>query len=233
MLFWAILLWVIMLYLYIYDIPSYTCPVRESIILPTYDDITVISKSPKIIVYPEFLTTFEIETLIKTAEPLLKRSTVVGTDISNSVESPDRTSETCFLNDDLPIVNKIKARINKYSKMPIENIESLQVLRYTPGQQYKPHYDYFITDDQTAPQRVETFLIYLNDVEAGGETEFPELGIKIKPQTGLALFWENGRQVGDLVIPDPKTLHAGTPVKSGIKWAMNVWIRNKPIKSSL
>ena len=46
----------------------------------------------------------------------------------------------------------------------------LQVLRYGNGQQYKPHFDSL---DNDSP-RTATVLVYLSDVEEGGETTFPD-----------------------------------------------------------
>lgn len=57
----------------------------------------------------------------------------------------------------------------------IENGEDIQVLRYEPGQKYDPHYDYFADKENIARggHRIATVLMYLTDVEKGGETVFP------------------------------------------------------------
>ncbi|CAG7884959.1 unnamed protein product, partial [Brassica rapa] len=53
--------------------------------------------------------------------------------------------------------------------------EGLQVLHYEEGQKYEPHYDYFVDEFNTknGGQRMATMLMYLTDVEEGGETVFP------------------------------------------------------------
>lgn len=57
----------------------------------------------------------------------------------------------------------------------LENGEDIQVLRYEPGQKYEPHYDYFVDKVNIARggHRIATVLMYLTDVEKGGETVFP------------------------------------------------------------
>ena len=36
-----------------------------------------------------------------------------------------------------------------------------------------------------------TFMIYLSDVESGGRTVFPTIGVSVPPIAGSALFWMN------------------------------------------
>ena len=69
---------------------------------------------------------------------------------------------------------------------------------------------------------------YLNDVEEGGETWFPKLGVKIKPKPGKAALWHNLNK--SQTACHPMSEHAGTPVIKGTKWAINVWIRQRPEK---
>ena len=40
-------------------------------------------------------------------------------------------------------------------------------------------------------ERLATFMIYLNHVEAGGYTVFPELNVRIPPVKNAAAFWYN------------------------------------------
>jgi prolyl 4-hydroxylase len=105
--------------------------------------------------------------------------------------------------------------------------EYMQLLRYQEGQEYRPHRDYLppslITplEEGGAGQRESTVIIYLNDVENGGETEFIELHKKIAPKMGRILAFKNLHPDGS---PDTRTLHAGLPVKSGAKWIGTLWI---------
>lgn len=107
--------------------------------------------------------------------------------------------------------------------------ESLQVLHYSVGE-YLPHFDYF---DPALPgsqpvlaqggQRIMTFIVYLNTVEAGGETLFPALDLKVQPKQGRVVMFDN---VSNGKI-DPLSLHASAPVLVGEKWAMTRWIRER------
>ncbi len=50
-----------------------------------------------------------------------------------------------------------------------------QILHYQPMEKYEPHWDYFVDPVNTGNggQRLATMLMYLSDVEEGGETVFP------------------------------------------------------------
>lgn len=63
-----------------------------------------------------------------------------------------------------------------------ENGEATQVLRYGPGQKYEGHYDYFFdrVHNQRGGHRYATVLMYLNNVEEGGETVFPNAKVTLK-----------------------------------------------------
>jgi 2OG-Fe(II) oxygenase superfamily len=54
--------------------------------------------------------------------------------------------------------------------------------------------------------RILTFFLYLSDVEEGGETNFPVLGISVKPKKGKALLWPSVKNE-DLLQHEPRTLH--------------------------
>jgi prolyl 4-hydroxylase len=65
-------------------------------------------------------------------------------------------------------------------------------------------------------------VIYLNDVELGGETAFPEIGLTVTAKKGSAVYFEycNSQEH-----TDPLTLHAGLPVLKGEKWIATKWMR--------
>ena len=112
---------------------------------------------------------------------------------------------------------------------PLERGEGLQILRYRPGAQYKPHFDYF---DPSQPgtarmverggQRVGTLIIYLRAPEAGGATVFPDAGLEVAPVPGNAVFFSY-----DQPVPATLTLHGGAPVLAGEKWVATKWMRQR------
>ncbi len=109
--------------------------------------------------------------------------------------------------------------------------ETFQGQRYMPGQEFQGHYDYFNTlapywpnESRRGGQRCWTAMAYLNDVAEGGATDFPMLGISIPPQAGLLLMWNNALPDGS---PNPDSMHAGTPVVSGVKYVITKWFRTR------
>lgn len=137
-----------------------------------------------------------------------------------------RTSKTHYFHRD-EVAQRVLRGILK--RLGIETrekqVESVQGTSYDVGCQYKEHYDYIFDMDNVIRngQRNWTILVYLNDDYTGGKTRFIKHDITVDPQANTALIWNNIH--GDKV--DPNTLHEATPVKSGIKYVLQIWIRNK------
>jgi hypothetical protein len=109
--------------------------------------------------------------------------------------------------------------------------ENLSLLRYEPGEEYRPHVDYLRSgtfgnvDDPSQPgQRVHTVFTFLDQVESGGQTDFPRIGLRIKPARGRIVHFLNCRADGS---PDPLTVHAGRPVLAGTKYLATIWTRER------
>lgn len=158
------------------------------------------------------------------------RSTVAGYGNEQSVTSDARTSSTSTLSPEDPIVKIIDQRMADELQIPLINGESFQGQIYTAGQEFKDHTDYFTGDSYInhclhSGQRTWTFMLYLNDVDSGGETEFPNLKKKIKPKKGMAVVWKNSDGTDKEYVD---TLHAGRPVKKGKKIIVTKWFREKP-----
>lgn len=110
--------------------------------------------------------------------------------------------------------------------------ETIQGQRYLPGQEFRAHYDAFDTSADYWPdekrrggQRSWTAMGWLSDVEEGGATEFPRIGVAFPPQTGTLLVWNNMLPGG---APNIDVFHAGLPVVRGAKYIFTKWFRTRP-----
>ncbi len=192
------------------------------------------SESPRVYTVKSILSLLECEYLIATAEPALKRATTVHPESGESLQHEFRTSWSMnfdLVTEDL-VVQMIKTRLASVGGLPVTHSEPLAVMRYHPTQEYKPHYDFLDLNaayrDQalaSGGQRVVSILTYLSDVDRGGGTQFPELGLTIEPVRGKALAFKNCNEAGE---PDERTLHAGLPVEQGEKWLASLWLRENP-----
>ena len=195
-------------------------------------DILFALNAPRIILFGGLLSDEECDQMVKLAEPKLTRSTVVNTATGSYDVHPDRTSRGGhFQRGENELVRRIETRISELISFPVENGEPIQILHYVPGAEYKPHFDYF---DPQLPgnekvlamggQRVATLIMYLNDVEAGGSTVFPEVGIDVLPKKGNAVYFAYTTEDSQL---DARSLHGGSPVQAGAKWIATKWIRQR------
>ncbi|HEY0012124.1 MAG TPA: 2OG-Fe(II) oxygenase, partial [Allosphingosinicella sp.] len=110
--------------------------------------------------------------------------------------------------------------------------ESVQGQRYEVGQQFKPHFDYFFASESyyadaaaRGGQRTWTAMLFLNEPEAGGHTDFPTAGVSVAPATGTLLVWNNMTAAGRC---NEYALHHGTPVLAGRKYVLTKWFRERP-----
>ncbi|HVA54369.1 MAG TPA: 2OG-Fe(II) oxygenase [Gammaproteobacteria bacterium] len=192
------------------------------------------NKSMAVSEYPQILADNLCDYLVNLAAPRLLPSGVVNPITGNPLKTKLRTSSS--MNYQLSmydmVVGYICRRLSALVGMPASHAEPISVLRYLPGEEYKPHYDYFTVDEHSMPQvqdangqRTVTVFMYLNKVDAGGETEFPRLAIKVLPEKGTAVAFLNCDAKGQ---PDLDTLHAGLPVIRGEKWLATVWFRERP-----
>jgi len=149
-------------------------------------------------------------------------------------ESGFRTSYSGDLDPYDSFVKGIGRRIDDLLGVDPKIGEAIQGQRYLPGQQFKPHNDWFYTSEKywlderkRGGQRSWTTMAFLNEVEEGGETHFTEIGIKIEPKPGVLLVWNNALPDGR---PNEQTMHAGTPVVKGAKYIITKWYRTRAWK---
>ncbi|TXH72314.1 MAG: 2-oxoglutarate-dependent dioxygenase [Lysobacteraceae bacterium] len=187
-------------------------------------------RNPQILLFGDFLSKDECDRLVEIARPRMQRS--LTTDIRTGADKVDtvRTSRGMFFGrGETPLVAAVEARIARLLAWPVENGEHLQVLHYRPGERYEPHYDYFDPNgDGTGPvlarggQRVATLLMYLREPERGGDTTFPDLGLRFGARRGCALFFSYPNPH-----PSSMTRHGGAPVVAGEKWVATKWLRER------
>jgi prolyl 4-hydroxylase len=143
-----------------------------------------------------------------------------------------RTSESCNLRIEDPVNRNVESKINALIGIDARHGETIQGQRYAVGQQFKPHHDFFFTTEPYWPemerqggQRTWTAMIFLNDVEAGGQTYFPRANVRVTPRAGNLLAWNNLDEYGE---PNGYSLHTGCPVESGVKYVITKWYRERP-----
>jgi prolyl 4-hydroxylase len=189
---------------------------------------------PRVVIFGEFLSHEECDALIAASEAKIVPSLVVDPETGEFVPNTGRTSSgTHFMHAENALVSRIEARVESLLGFRVAQQEPMQILHYTVGAEYKPHYDYF---DPAEPgskgplanggQRIATLVMYLSDVEAGGSTIFPSMGFEVKPRKGYAVYFESLDASGGL---DQRTLHGGSPVGQGEKWIATKWIRENNV----
>lgn len=189
-----------------------------------------ISESPQITVIRGFMSSDECDYVINRGAPALRHSQTGDPLAGQATVNQTRTSSDMGFDVERMdiVIRLIEERMAAACGVPREHGEPLVLLHYAPGQEYKNHFDFIDTGEwetRFGGQRVVTFLVYLNDVEAGGATVFPRANLSMRGNKGDALFFRNVTASGE---PDPLTLHHGAPVEAGEKWLASKWIRERP-----
>ncbi|MGN7300140.1 2OG-Fe(II) oxygenase [Ferdinandcohnia sp. SAFN-114] len=181
-------------------------------------------EEPLIVILGNVLSDEECDELISLSKDKIHRSKISNARVDNM-----RTSSSTFLEEsENIIVSRIEKRISQIMNIPTEHGEGLQILNYQIGQEYKAHFDFFTSTNKVINNpRISTMVMYLSDVEHGGETYFPKLNFSVSPQKGMAVYFEYFYNDQDL---NEQTLHGGAPVIVGDKWAATQWMRRKRIK---
>lgn len=119
------------------------------------------------------------------------------------------------------LAQKINAYGQQYAAeadIPFGEMEQMQMLHYQAGDGfYQPHYD-----NMPASPRDFSAVLYLNDVEDGGETVFLNFDIGVKPIKGnLILFPANFAFIHEAITP-----------RSEDKFAVVTWFKSVVDRSS-
>lgn len=197
-------------------------------------EVELLSDSPRIGMVRDFAPKRLCEWLIAAANEQLQQAGVTDAATGQFAADPARTNryaQVRLFDYPLPLLF-LREQMASVVGQPTANFEVMNVLSYDPGQEYRPHHDYmdpaakgFRQELAERGQRVATFLVYLNDDFEGGETRFVDLDIEFRGETGDALFFLSTSPDGTI---DTRTRHAGLPPKTGSKWLLSQWVRNRP-----
>lgn len=172
-----------------------------------------------------FLSGKQCATLIAQIDAHRRPSTL----LSDNPEDGFRTSDSCDLDRWAADIRPIDEGIAALLGIAPEKGETIQGQRYAPGQQFRAHHDFFFETErywervrQDGGQRTWTAMVYLNDVEEGGATWFPQAGFRVTPKRGRLLIWNNMAPDGS---PNGLTLHEGSAVVAGTKYVITKWFR--------
>jgi prolyl 4-hydroxylase len=194
-----------------------------------------IPDGPWIITIDDFLSSKEADRLIVLGHEMgYERSTDIGDEIDvgvyEGVVSSGRTSVNSWCYDKCaedPLVIQVFERLNNLTHIPLNNSESLQLLKYEEGQLYSEHHDYaWYEYDKIGGPRILTVFMYLNDVEEGGSTRFTKLDLSVTPKKGRALLWPSVLNEDPHAV-DERTNHEALPVIRGVKYGANAWYHQR------
>lgn len=190
--------------------------------------IQVPEKRVELFFVREFLGPSECAAICELIDQERRPSTIAD---SNGQEA-FRTSETCDLDDNHPLVSSVNNTLSELTGIPEGLGEPIQGQRYAVGQEFKPHTDTFNPGGPDfyehcadMGQRTWTAMLFLNEPEAGGATRFKTLKKNFQPETGKLLLWNNLKPDGR---PNNSTLHQGMPVRKGTKYIITKWYRQLP-----
>jgi prolyl 4-hydroxylase len=190
--------------------------------------------SPLVRSHPAFIEPEISRWIIQRAKGRLSPALVYDASVGKTTTHVTRTNKSVTFNllDTDFVCVLVQSRMAACLGLPFRHFEAMTVLHYDVGEQISEHFDFV---DPNVPdyerhirergQRVVTFLVYLNDDYAGGETEFPRLGVRHKGERGEGFFFVNAFADGR---PDVRTLHAGRAPLSGEKWIVSQFIKSQP-----
>mmetsp|Transcript_35437 Transcript_35437/g.77715 ORF Transcript_35437/g.77715 Transcript_35437/m.77715 type:complete len:498 (+) Transcript_35437:99-1592(+) len=215
-------------------------------------EIETLSLKPLVVSVKGFIEPDECDYIQEEAGPHMRYSGVSLMDKDKGRPASDwRTSQSTFLHatNDTPVLYEIEQRTASLTRIPRQNQEDTQVLRYGHSEKYDAHHDFFNPElYQSSPGTLEliengrrnrqaTVFWYLSDVAKGGETVFPRFGgapqphdfkdctkgLRVRPEKGKVIIFYDLLPNGKM---DDLSLHGGCPVIDGVKWAANKWVWN-------
>jgi prolyl 4-hydroxylase len=191
--------------------------------------------SPLVRVFPNFVPDSACAWLIEQARPNLRRALIYDPVGGKDIADHMRTNSAAgfdLMHADL-VQAAVQWRMSVAVGVPIGHMEGPTVLHYAVGEEITNHYDFvnpripnYQAEIEKRGQRIVTFLVYLNDDYEGGETDFPDLGLRYHGAKGNGIFFTNALPNGQ---PDLRMVHAGLPPKDNEKWLMSQFVRNRVV----
>lgn len=198
-------------------------------------EVRATCRSPDLALFDNVLSAEECDALIELSRERMAPSMVMASG-ENMVDSTFRSSSGGhFEGGSSTLLNTLQARIAELTQWPASFQENWAIARYLPGQQFKPHWDFFDTDPTKANhraamasggQRIGTVVLYLSDMLSGGGTVFDFAGLEVRPRKGSAVYFAYQLSDGGM---DVSSMHSGAPVNQGEKWIASVWLRERPV----
>ena len=202
-----------------------------------YSEGVTLSTEPLIHIVDSFITDEEIINIMGCGASTLTEAAVLSPNVekgaSVGVKSTHRTGKHAWISRNKnKVVENLYSRISNLIGLPVTSSGMLQLIYYGTDQQYKPHYDSW--DETTEKgkaclkekgQRVLTCLFYLNDVEEGGGTFFPDINLEVEAKKGRLLIFHNC--ITDTANRNKKSKHSGMLVTKGYKWASTIWFTDE------
>lgn len=196
-----------------------------------YDAGVQIADDPLIWVVDDFVSLDECLHVLELAEDRMNDALVSR--LGHNTSSDKRTGRVAWVpHNETPMVRGLIKRVGEFVGVPALHAENLQVIHYAETQEYKAHYDAWDINTSKGAEktarggnRALTALIYLNEVDAGGSTGFPELEVEVEARPGRMVIFHNLYE-GESV-RHRNSLHGGLPVVAGEKWACNLWFRER------
>ncbi|KAK1834491.1 hypothetical protein QBC39DRAFT_252166 [Podospora conica] len=222
---------------------------------PSLHRTTILSLSPLLLLLTNFTTPSENTHLIDLATPLLTPSPLVGASAASNPQARTSWSAPLPLADTTVTCLLARAR-SVLGSVLVPGRDDMggapQLVRYTPGQKFDVHTDWFrkprvLDEDRGSGRRrmynrVATVFVVVqsNCSEGSGETWFPRVkapapgeggwwreheegGVAVRAAEGNALLWVNLE--GETGRGDERVVHAGLEVVGGTKHAVNIWPR--------
>jgi prolyl 4-hydroxylase len=188
----------------------------------------------------DLLSSEECLAVIEAARPWLRPCAPVVDPLSDDAEISAAASATrvaclpadhAFAGEFAEIAAYLRKLIADLSGVPEEHQELFQVVHQTavpsldPGHGLLfPGWEFLKFESDSGGERLFSFLLYLNDVEEGGESDGLPSDTLVRPEAGSAAFWHNP-------VDRPahgRGLHASHPVTRGEKWTLACWAREAP-----